>query len=162
MDAVSDTRTPAAGTPGTAPAGEPRRRPTPLGTAVTPTIVAIAVVADALLVILFAALGRRSHEEADGIVGTLSTAWPFLAGLAVGWVLVAALARATSARPHPLRAWPVGVTVWISTVVVGMLLRAATGEGTAFSFILVATGFTLLTLVGWRLLAQLAAARKGA
>lgn len=134
-------------------------RPQPLGTIITPALVALAVIADALLVILFAALGRRSHEEADGLTGMLSTAWPFLIGLALGWLVVLGISRAASRTPHPLRAWPVGVAVWVCTVLAGMLLRAAVGDGTAFAFILVATGFNLLTLVGWRLLAQLAAAR---
>ncbi len=155
VGAVSDTGAP----PQISPRGDGRPAG-PWGTTVTPGIVALAVIADALLVILFAALGRRSHEESEGILGTLSTAWPFLVGLAVGWLIVLALLRRTPRIPHPLRAWPVGVTVWIATVLCGMLLRAATGEGTALAFVLVATGFNLLTLVGWRLLAQLAAARR--
>ncbi|QDQ99428.1 DUF3054 domain-containing protein [Tomitella fengzijianii] len=120
----------------------------------------MAVVADALLVIIFAAIGRQSHDETNGVVGALSTAWPFLVGLAVGWALVFAASRRNRTAPHPLRAWPAGVVLWVATVLCGMLLRAATGEGTAFAFIIVATLFNLLTLVGWRLLAQLAAARR--
>lgn len=44
--------------------------------------------------------------------------------------------------------------VWLSTVVVGMGLRAGIGAGTALSFILVATGATGLLLLGWRALAR--------
>ncbi|WP_328825250.1 DUF3054 domain-containing protein [Tomitella gaofuii] len=132
----------------------------PWGAVVTPAVVAVAAVTDAWLVILFAAIGRQSHDEANGVVGTLSTAWPFLVGLAVGWVVLYALSRRGGRTVRPQRAWPAGITVWVATVLCGMLLRAVTGEGTAFAFVIVATLFNLLTLVGWRLLAQLVAARR--
>ncbi len=46
--------------------------------------------------------------------------------------------------------WPTGVIVWLSTLIGGMLLRAVSGQGTAFSFILVATTALALFLLGWR------------
>ena len=42
---------------------------------------------DAVLVLVFAAIGRRSHAEGLTVGGVLETAWPFLAGAAGGWVL---------------------------------------------------------------------------
>jgi hypothetical protein len=45
---------------------------------------------------------------------------------------------------------PTGVVVWVCTVVVGMLLRQATSEGTAASFVVVATVVTALLILGWR------------
>lgn len=36
---------------------------------------------DAAAVLLFAAIGRGSHAELDGLAGVLNTAWPFLAGV---------------------------------------------------------------------------------
>ena len=45
---------------------------------------------------------------------------------------------------------PTGVTVWICTIVLGMLLRKATGQGTAVTFIAVASTVTALLLLGWR------------
>lgn len=106
--------------------------------------IAIALAIDAFLVLVFAGLGRASHGEEPS--GLLVTAWPFLVALAVGW-LVALAWRAPAA---PVRT---GLGVWAVTVAGGMLLRAATGEGTAFAFIVVATVTLLVLLVGWRVVA---------
>ncbi|MBM4639300.1 DUF3054 family protein [Rhodococcus hoagii] len=110
-----------------------------------------AAVVDVLLVLIFAALGRRSHEEASTIGGLLTTAWPFLTGPRGG------LDR--HARPVPDKfdsrlAVPTGVIVWLSTLVVVMLLRVVSDQGTAFSFIVVAASFLGLFLIGWRALYQ--------
>ena len=43
-----------------------------------------------------------------------------------------------------------GIVVWVVTVTAGMLLRAATGQGVAFAFVVVATATLALLLVGWR------------
>ena len=110
--------------------------------------VAIAVVLDLAFVVLFAAAGRASHEEVDAIRGVLLTAWPFLVGLVVGWVVV----RSLSHR------WPLDVGAGISVVAVSlkkkMLLRVVTGQGTAPTFVLVATLVLAILLLGWRLLAS--------
>lgn len=104
---------------------------------------------DALVVLIFAVIGRASHHEGNPVVDALQTAWPFLAGVAVGWLI----ARAIFGR-LPLRVstgWP----VWLSAVAIGMVLRRLTGHGTALSFIVVATVFLGLCLLGWRLAAGL-------
>ena len=72
---------------------------------------------------------------------------------AVGWVVVRALRRA-----WPLEVSP-GVTVWFATVLVGLVLRRATGQGTAASFVLVAAVVLALFLLGWWALAALARRR---
>ena len=99
---------------------------------------------DATFVLVFAAVGRASHQEGDAVAGTLATAWPFLLGAVVGWALVRALSRR----------WPLevgaGISVTVATVVVGMLVRALTGQGTAPSFVGVATVALAVLLVGWR------------
>jgi hypothetical protein len=109
---------------------------------------AVAVALDVAFVVLFAAVGRASHDEADALRGVLMTAWPFLAGLVVGWALV----RSLSHR------WPVavgpGISVVVCTVVVGMLLRFVTGQGTAPTFVLVATAVLAALLLGWRFVAS--------
>ena len=106
--------------------------------------VSVAVALDVASVVVFAAVGRVSHEEEDALRGVLVTAWPFLAGLVVGWALV----RSLSHR------WPVAVGPGISvvgcTVLVGMLLRFFTGQGTAPTFIVVATVVLAALLLGWR------------
>jgi hypothetical protein len=49
-----------------------------------------------------------------------------------------------------LAVWPAGVLAWLGTFAVGMLLRAATGQGTAVPFLIVAASVLGITLVGWR------------
>jgi hypothetical protein len=104
---------------------------------------------DAVLVVIFAAVGRASHEEANPVVGALVTAWPFLVGTIVGWAVVRVLRKA-----WPLGVGP-GITVWFATVVIGMVLRRATGQGTAATFVVVAAVVLAALLVGWRALAAL-------
>lgn len=116
----------------------------------------VAVALDAVLVLVFAVIGRASHEESDGsaILGAVGTAWPFLVGAALGWLLV----RRGSGR------WAIGVgpgiTVWVSTLVAGMLLRALTGAGVSPSFVLVAGLVLGLFLLGWRAAVALVGARR--
>ncbi|MFD4422630.1 DUF3054 domain-containing protein [Agromyces sp. NPDC058484] len=102
-----------------------------------------ALLLDAVLVVAFAVIGRRSHAEGLDPAGVLGTAWPFLAGLGVGWL-------ATRAWRHPLAVWPTGVVMWASSVVVGMLLRLVSGQGTAVAFVIVAAVTLAILLIGWR------------
>lgn len=106
---------------------------------------ALAAGLDVLVVAVFTLIGRRTHDEPLDPAGWWGTAWPFLAGLAIGWVVVAA-----SSQTWPTRWWH-GLTVWIATVFGGMALRDMVGQGTALSFVVVATVFLGVTLVGWRL-----------
>lgn len=115
--------------------------------------VALAALADVVWVVLFAAIGRRSHDEHDGPLAALGTAWPFLAGVALGWLLARVWRR-------PLRVTPSGVTVWLATWAVGMALRVATDQGVAASFQVVAAVFLGLGLVGWRAVVALVARRR--
>jgi len=91
-------------------------------------------------------VGRSSHAEGLDVAGVWGTAWPFLAGLGVGWL-------AARAWRHPLAVWPTGVIVWAATLVVGMLLRLVTGQGTAVAFIVVAMLTLAVLLLGWRAIA---------
>ena len=109
----------------------------------------VAFVVDVGLVLLFAAIGRRSHAESGAVVGVLRTAWPFLAGLVLGWVVALGWRRTAPLRVRD------AVPVWVLTVAGGMLLRAATGTGTALSFVVVATVVLGVFLLGWRALAAL-------
>jgi hypothetical protein len=118
-------------------------------------VVAAALVADAVLVVAFAATGRASHDS-DVLAGLWQTSWPFLAGLAGGW----AITRAWRAPAAPVRT---GLGVWAATLVLGMLLRAVSGQGTALPFVIVAALTLLTLLVGWRLVAAgIGAARRSA
>ncbi|MFC4374031.1 DUF3054 domain-containing protein [Nocardia halotolerans] len=102
---------------------------------------------DALLVVVFCAIGRRSHDEAV-LTGLLTTVWPFAAGLLLGWALAVLAAR--GARFDATTLWPSGVAIWACTLVVGMALRAVSGQGVALSFVIVAGCVLALFLLGWR------------
>ncbi|MFK4791301.1 DUF3054 domain-containing protein [Microbacterium sp. ZW T5_56] len=110
--------------------------------------IVLAAALDVVLVLVFAAIGRASHDESAFGLGLLTTAWPFLAALGVGWV-------ATLAWRGPFEIGRTGVPVWVITVVGGMLLRFVSGQGTALPFIIVATIVLGVTLVGWRAIAAL-------
>ncbi|WP_053388030.1 DUF3054 domain-containing protein [Leucobacter japonicus] len=114
---------------------------------VTRTVI-LAFCADIAFVLLFAGIGRSSHEREASLFGLFSTAWPFLVGLAITW-LALRVAR------HPLSVLRAGVPVWIGTVVIGMLLRAATGASIAPAFIIVATITLAVFVLGWRAIAAL-------
>ncbi|WP_174188662.1 DUF3054 domain-containing protein [Nocardia barduliensis] len=110
------------------------------------------LLADVLLVVVFCAIGRRSHDEAV-LAGLLRTVWPFATGLALGWLVVVSLGRRTAAgdaRFDSTALWPAGVVIWACTLVGGMLLRVVGGQGTAVSFVLVAGVVLALFLLGWR------------
>ena len=103
----------------------------------------IAVVADVLVVVVFASVGRSNHHESTTAAGVWHTAWPFLLGTAIALALCAF----THTDPLSLRA---GVRVWLWTVVIGMVVRASLGEGIALSFIIVALLVLGALFLGWR------------
>ncbi|MCV2392679.1 DUF3054 domain-containing protein [Actinotalea sp. M2MS4P-6] len=113
---------------------------------------------DVASVLVFVLLGRRSHDEGSAVLGTLSTAWPFLLGAGIGWVGLL-LVRRAGGRQIPGRSFTAGSVVLVDTVVVGMLLRALTRDTPPLSFIVVATTFLGLFLLGWRAAAAWWAAR---
>jgi len=123
--------------------------------------VLVSVLADCCCVLVFVVIGRASHTKGESLAGIASTAWPFLAGLAGGWLVAMALVRRprpVSLRPYSL--WPAGVSAWLGTVALGMVLRVVSGQGIAPAFVLVALVFLGLFLLGWRVLARLAARRR--
>jgi len=98
---------------------------------------------DVIGVLVFCAVGRRSHAEGITITGVATTAWPFLTGTVLGWL-------ASRAWRRPTALAPTGVVVWLSTVLVGMALRKASAAGVAASFVVVAASVTAVLLLGWR------------
>jgi peptidoglycan/LPS O-acetylase OafA/YrhL len=114
----------------------------------------LALAGDIVCVLVFCALGRRSHAEGLTLAGIADTAWPFLSGTALGWLI----SRGWRA---PTAVVPTGVIVWLATVAVGMLLRKASSQGVATSFIIVASVVTALLLLGWRGIAALVRKRSG-
>ena len=109
---------------------------------------AIAFLADVVCVVIFCAIGRRSHAEGITLAGVAHTSWPFLTGTVAGWALSRGWRRPTALNPT-------GLAVWVSTVVIGMLLRKASAQGVAVSFVIVASTVTGILLLGWRGAARL-------
>jgi len=107
----------------------------------------VAVVIDVCWVLVFVIIGRATHTKGETLAGIASTSWPFLCGLGIGWA-------ASRAWRRPLALRPAGLTVWLCTVALGMILRVVSGQGTAAGFIAVALAFLGLFLLGWRLLAS--------
>jgi len=103
-----------------------------------------AAVVDVVSILLFVVIGRRSHDEGGNVVTeAVEVAAPFLIGLALGWLV----ARAWRDPLSPTT----GMLIWVVTVVAGMVLRRFVFDrGTALPFVIVASAFTLLFLVGWR------------
>lgn len=106
-----------------------------------------AALADAVLILVFAAVGRDAHQRGDIASGVFLTAWPFLAGAALAWLL-----GTVRRRPLSLTA---GVLVWLSTVAGGMALRAVTGQTVVIAFVIVSLLSLGLFLLGYRALLAL-------
>ena len=106
-----------------------------------PVSALLAAAIDAVLVLVFAVIGRASHGE--DLLGVLTTWWPFLGGLTIGWLIM----RAWRA---PQRIVYTALGVWLWTVAGGMLLRVVSGQGVQPSFVVVATIVLGVFLIGWR------------
>jgi peptidoglycan/LPS O-acetylase OafA/YrhL len=108
---------------------------------------ALAAGADLALLLVFAAVGRRSHDgDASPALDTLTIAAPFLIGYAL-----AALALRLDRDPVGVRR---GATVWAVGLVLGMVLRGTVFDrGLAPAFLVVAVLTTGALLVGWRAVA---------
>ena len=115
---------------------------------VTTASVVSAAVIDLVLVVVFVLIGRSSHDESSSALGLLGTAWPFVAGAALGWLIM-------RAWRSPLAVVWTGIGIWISTVVFGMLLRSAVDQGVQLSFVIVTFVVLGVFLLGWRGVAAL-------
>jgi hypothetical protein len=116
-------------------------------------LAAYALGLDVLSVMVFVAVGRRSHEGDSALVGALETAAPFLIGVGVAWLTVRAWR------------WPfavlTGLVIWPIALLVGMICRNLIfGRSTPASFVIVATIFLGLCFVGWRMAARVLARRR--
>jgi hypothetical protein len=114
--------------------------------------VRLAAVVDLCCVLAFVIIGRASHAKGESLSGIASTAWPFLAGLAGGWL-------ATRAWRRPVALVPSGVGAWLGAAGLGMVLRVVAGQGTAVAFVLVTLAFLGLFLIGWRVAARIVSRR---
>jgi hypothetical protein len=114
-------------------------------------IPALALTADIVAVIVFAAAGRASHDESADVLGLLGTAAPFAVGLGAAWAT-----PIVRARPVGLLA---GATVLAGTALIGLLVRFAFTGRLPLSFVVVAICSLAVLLLGWRGLSALVAHR---
>jgi hypothetical protein len=105
--------------------------------------VLIATLLDVCCVLAFVTLGRHTHHDGDSASGIWHTAWPFLAGLTVGLIVV-------RYWRHPIAIRSAGLGAWLGAAAAGMAIRVAAGQGTAVAFIVVALAFLGLFVLGWR------------
>lgn len=109
---------------------------------------------DAIVIVLFAAIGRRNHDESTGLVGVVSTAAPFMLAAVGAWLVLTGWSVRRS-RPVDGRRLGAGAVVWAVTVVAGMTVRRLIFDrGTATSFVVAATVFLGVALLGWRVVAR--------
>jgi hypothetical protein len=110
---------------------------------------------DVCSVLAFVAIGRHTHHDGASVAGLWHTAWPFLAGLAVGLI-------ASRAWRRPLAIVPSGVGAWLGAAGIGMIIRVLAGQGTAVAFVVVALAFLALFLLGWRVVLHIVTIRLNA
>lgn len=111
----------------------------------TRRVTALALVADVVAVLVFAAVGRATHDESGALLGVLGTAAPFGVGLAAAWATPWVRTRAAGFRA--------GAVVLAGTAVIGLAVRAAVTGRLPLTFALVAVAALAVLLVGWRALA---------
>jgi hypothetical protein len=105
--------------------------------------VVICTLLDVCGVLAFVAIGRHTHGNGDSLAGIWHTGWPFLAGLAIG-LLVVRFWR------QPAAITPTGIGAWLGAAGAGMVIRVLAGQGTAAAFIVVTFAFLALFILGWR------------
>jgi hypothetical protein len=107
----------------------------------------LAAAADAVAVVVFAAVGRLSHGEPDDLLGLAATVAPFGVGLVAAWATPVV-------RAEPV-GWRAGATVVACVAAVGLLLRAGFTGRLPLDFALIATACLAVLLLGWRALSLL-------
>lgn len=103
-----------------------------------------AIAADYVAIAAFALLARAAHQSDEmpfNFSGWLSTLWPFVLGVTLGWLIT---------RENK------GGLIWIITVVTGLAIWGIrNGDVPHWSFIVVATAMSALLMLGWRGVAKL-------
>ena len=129
---------------------------------------ALTALADVAVILAFVLMGRNSHEERLSPASVLGVAAPFLIAAALSWAALVLWHRsnggeaATAALPSLRLVWPDGVTVWLGTAVLGLVLRGLVfGDGTAASFVIVTGAVLGVGLVGWRVAVGVRSNRAG-
>ncbi len=102
---------------------------------------------DVVCVLVFVAIGRSVHDHGIDAAGLVSTAWPFLVGLSVGWLVVVLIGLDGTGLVD-------GGVVTVLTVTIGMVLRSVADQGVDVAFVLVALGFLGAFLLTWRVVRE--------
>jgi hypothetical protein len=116
-------------------------------------IAALALGADAVAVVVFAAIGRAAHAESGDLLGLLGTAAPFLIGLGAAWAT-----PVVRAHPAGLRA---GAVVVAGSALIGLVVRAGFTGSLPLVFAVIALTSLAVLMLGWRAL-SLAVAHRAA
>ena len=100
-------------------------------------------VLDSFCVLLLVVVGTRNHDTDDGLLAVLAVGLPF-------WIALAAVHAVPPVRRRAAETGT-GAVVWVATVAGGMTLRNLVFDrGTAAAFVVVATVFLGITMLGWR------------
>jgi hypothetical protein len=102
-----------------------------------------APVTDVAVLVVFVAIGRRTHHDAAGAGSFFRVLWPFAVGLALGYA-ISGLGRSSLA-------WRRVVAAWLVTIIVGESLRLGVqNRPWRPAFLAVATVFVGAAMLGWR------------
>ena len=102
----------------------------------------IALGVDSVLIVVFAVIGRASHESGLTGAGITRTALPFLAAGIIGSLLGSRFCGASW--------WRSGLITWAVTVLGGIGLRLLGGETAQGAFVVVTAVVLGVLLIGWR------------
>ena len=119
---------------------------------------------DALMFLLFSAIGRSTHGEAAGLDALLQvagTAAPFLAGWLLAAPLLGAYRPAVISRVGPMLART--ALAWLVAGPLGLVIRSLLLQrGISVTFALVTLATVLVMLIVWRVLFALGTSRAAA
>ena len=103
----------------------------------------LGIVLDLVVLVVFVGIGRTTHDHGVSLTGMASTLWPFVVGMAIGWMALRVVNRSGTSKAD-------GALMTLATVSVGMILRVIAGQGTALAFIVVAVCFLGALMLVWR------------
>jgi hypothetical protein len=105
---------------------------------------ALPIVVDVVIVVVFATVGMFNHDNDHTLLNLAAIVWPFLLGLAAGWV------GAIWNGLRGLRIWPGGLLIVAVTYGTGMAFRGVSGRGLETGFLVFSACFFVVTMLGWR------------
>lgn len=112
------------------------------------------LVIDILALAVFAVIARASHPPFT-LSGLFDAFWPWAVGALAGWGIISIVS------PHISGRWSQGLTVWLSTVIVGLgCWTLYNGRPPATAFMIVATLVSAAFLFGWRVIAAVRSGRR--